>query len=311
MREADGGFKIMAPSAGEDVLVVAYDTTAATAMETALTNLGYTYLRVDRATFEAMALPDLLEYQAVFYAGGYSNDSWAQAMAYLDAGGSFHISDNDLGYGNNSTTFYQTYLQATYVSDDPGINTLIGEDIMAGLTVDISADPYPDDFTVGTEGTRIFQFSGGNAAGVKVERNGYKAIYTSFDFDDVASTTDEEAIVQRAMNFFATSAVPWLDEDPTSGTVAPEATAVVTLTFDASVPEVEQPGDYYATLTFKGGDVEVEMPVTLTVEAPATWGLLEGLVQGLGHCDANPAPIEGARVPVSYTHLTLPTKRIV
>ena len=304
VKEADVGFQIMAPSAGEDVLVVAYDTTAATAMETALTNLGYTYLRVDRATFEAMALVDLLEYKAIFYAGGYSNDSWAKAMAYLDAGGSLYISDNDLGYGNSSTVFYQTYLQATYVSDSGSDGVLTGMDIMAGVNPDVSPDPYPDDFIVGAEGVEIFQSPSTNSAGVKVERNDYKAIYTSFDFDDVASAADEQAIIERVMGFLATAGVPWLDEDPTAGTAAPEATAPVTLTFDAGVPEVTQPGDYYATLTFGGSGVEVEMPVTMTVEAPATWGKLAGLVQGLGYCDVMTTPLEGAVVFVESTVTT-------
>ncbi|MBN1967678.1 MAG: hypothetical protein JW910_23680, partial [Anaerolineae bacterium] len=305
VKEADAGFQIMAPSAGEDVLVVAYDTAAATAMETALTNLGYTYLRVTRDVFQTMALADLLEYQVVFYAGGYSGDSWAQAMAYLDAGGSFYISDNDLGYGNNSTTFYQTYLQATYVSDSGSDGVLTGVDIMAGVNPDVSPDPYPDDFIVGAEGVEIFVAPSTNSAGVKVERNGYKAIYTSFDFDDVASVVDEQSIIERVMGFLAGGGgVPWLDEDPTSGTVAPDATAPVTLTFDASVPEVTQPGDYYATLTFEADAVEVEMPVTMTVEAPATWGKIEGLVQGLGYCDVMTEPLEGAMVFVESTVTT-------
>ncbi|MBN2002566.1 MAG: carboxypeptidase regulatory-like domain-containing protein [Anaerolineae bacterium] len=90
--------------------------------------------------------------------------------------------------------------------------------------------------------------------------------------------------------------VPWVDEDPTSGTVAMGASEQVTVTFDASVPEVTQPGDYYATLTFKGAGVERPMPVTMTVQAPATWGKLTGMVNGLGYCDEDPMPLEGAMV---------------
>ncbi len=306
VEEADGGFQIMAPSAGEDVLVVAYDTTAAPAMETALTNLGYTYLQVSRDVFQAMAVADLLEYKAVLYAGGYSGDSWAKAMAYLDAGGSFLIADNDFGYGNGSTAFYQTYLQSTYVSDGGSDGQLTGLDIMTGINPDISADPYPDDFTVGAEGTCIFDAPSPNCAGVKVQRLDYKAIYLAWDFQYSGGLQD--AILGVAVPWLAPAGVPWLDEDPTSGTVAPDATEPVTLTFDASVPEVAQPGDYYATLTFKGADVEVEVPVTMTVEPPATWGKLEGLVQGLGYCNVMTAPLEGAVVfvesavtPITWT----------
>jgi hypothetical protein len=95
-----------------------------------------------------------------------------------------------------------------------------------------------------------------------------------------------------------------LTEDPTYGTVALAATAPVTLTFDASVPEVTQPGDYYATLTFEDGVVEVEMPVTMTVEPPATWGKIGGLVQGLGYCNVMTTPLEGAVIFVESTVTT-------
>ncbi|MBN1966048.1 MAG: DUF11 domain-containing protein, partial [Anaerolineae bacterium] len=304
VKEKAGGFQVMAPMAGEDVLVVSYDDTAATAMEAALTSLGYTYLDVESSAFQTMAMADLLEYQAVFYAGSSSGDSWAQAMSYLNAGGSLYISDNDLGYYNSSTTFYQTYLQATYVSDSGADGVLTGVDIMAGVNPDISSDPYPDDFIVGAEGVEIFETPGTNSAGVKVARNGYKAIYTSFDFAYVAAVADEQAIVERIMDFLAPVDVTWLTEDPTYGTVALAATAPVTLTFDASAPEVTQPGDYYATLTFEDGAVEVEMPVTMTVEPPATWGKIGGLVQGLGYCNAMTMPLEGAVIFVESTVTT-------
>jgi len=307
VKEADGGFQLLALSPAADVLVVSYDNTAAAAMETALTNLGYTYLDVERDAFQAMAVADLLEYQAVLYAGGYSGDSWAKAMAYLDAGGSFLIADNDFGYGNKATAFYQTYLQSTYVSDSGSDGQLTGLDIMAGINPNISADPYPDDFTVGAEGTCIFDAPSPNCAGVKVERLDYKAIYLAWDFQYSGGLQD--AILGVAVPWLAGGGgVPWLDEDPTSGTVAPDATEPVTLTFDAGVPEVTQPGDYYAMLTFEGADVEVEVPVTMTVEPPAAWGKLEGLVQGLGYCNVMTAPLEGAVVfiesavtPITWT----------
>jgi len=307
VKEADGGFQILALSPAADVLVVAYDTTAATSMETALTHLGYTYLRVTRDAFQAMAVADLLEYQAVLYAGNSTGDSWAKARAYLDAGGSFLIADNDLGWSQGGTVFYQTYLQSTYVSDAGSDGQLTGLDIMTDINPNISADPWPDDFTVGAEGTCIFDAPSPNCAGVKVERLGYKAIYLAWDFQ--YSDGFQDAILGVAVPWLAGGGgVPWLDEDPTSGTVAPDAKAPVTLTFDASVPEVTQPGDYYATLTFEGAGAKVEVPVTMTVEPPATWGKLEGLVQGLGHCNVMTAPLESAVVfvesaatPITWT----------
>jgi len=165
-----------------NILVVAYDTGAANAMISSLEANGHTCVTKTRDEFEAMAVDELLVYDAVFYAGGYSGDSWAKVMAYLDAGGRFFIADNDLGYGNRDTTFYQTYLQAAYVSDGGSDGILTGKDIMAGINPDISSDPYPDDFTVREEGVEIFQAPSGKSAGVLVNRNGYKAVYLAWDF---------------------------------------------------------------------------------------------------------------------------------
>ncbi len=90
--------------------------------------------------------------------------------------------------------------------------------------------------------------------------------------------------------------VPWLFEDPQSGMTPAGDTSAVTITLDAGVPEVAQPGDYFATLKVKGDNATVEVPVTMTVEPPATWGKLEGLVQSLGYCDALTTPLQGAVV---------------
>ena len=122
-------------------------------------------------------------------------------MEYMDAGGSFLIAYTDLGLGNGSTTFYQTYLQSNFIGDDPYIDTLNGQDIMAGLTLNIASDLWPDHFSVAAQGTQIFQFSGGNAAGVAVDREGYKAIYFSFDYDCMASAANEEAVIDRSLDF--------------------------------------------------------------------------------------------------------------
>ena len=80
------------------VLVVRADATAGDAMINALAANNYKYVATDRVTFEAMSIDDLFDYDAVFYAGNSSGDSWAKAMAYLDAGGRFFIADNDVGW---------------------------------------------------------------------------------------------------------------------------------------------------------------------------------------------------------------------
>ncbi len=92
--------------------------------------------------------------------------------------------------------------------------------------------------------------------------------------------------------------VPWLAESPITGTLTALAEQVVDVTLDAGVPEITQPGEYYAQIkvlnnTPYGTSI---VPVTFTVTAPTTWGKLEGAVTSLGRCDANPTPLPDATV---------------
>ncbi len=98
--------------------------------------------------------------------------------------------------------------------------------------------------------------------------------------------------------------VPWLSESPITGTVIAAGRQVINVAFDASVPEVTQPGDYLAQLRVKNDTPYSvpSIPVTMTVTAPPDWGKLEGTVTGLGYCDANPSPLEDAMVVITDTN---------
>ena len=118
--------------------------------------------------------------------------------------------------------------------------------------------------------------------------------------DDLWGTIDSFGLAGnwtlRGSGFTGGLDVPWLSEDPVSGTVLAASTVPVTITFDASVPEVTQPGDYYATLKVYNDTPygPIEVPVTMTVIAPATWGKLEGTVFDLGYCDVNTTTLQDA-----------------
>jgi N-acetylneuraminic acid mutarotase len=94
--------------------------------------------------------------------------------------------------------------------------------------------------------------------------------------------------------------VTWLTVDPVSDTVSPGGLSEVSLSFDASVPEVPQPGTYEATLTFKEDTPYSVAPVavTMNVSPPANWGKLEGTVIGLSRCDEPGGPLANASVHV-------------
>lgn len=304
--ERDTGNALLA---GEDFLVVndgGTNTTQVSAMTTALDNLGYSHLVVTSAQFTALPIDELLTYRAVLYAGIPNTGAEADTvMAYLDAGGSFLVADNDFGWSMNASALYQTYMQATYASDAGSDGIVTGVDIMDGIVTDISSDPFPDDFIVGAEGVEIFEAISGNSAGVMVDRMGYRAIYLAWDYHyaggSVVGDPVETEIMERALGFLAAFDVPWLNTDVVTGTIPAMGTQPVTVGFDASV--VPQPGEYYAELNVNNDTPygRLTIPVTMTVTAPDTFGFLEGTVSSQGYCDADPFPAAGALVEIEAT----------
>ncbi|WP_329459772.1 carboxypeptidase regulatory-like domain-containing protein [Streptomyces sp. NBC_01497] len=92
--------------------------------------------------------------------------------------------------------------------------------------------------------------------------------------------------------------VTWLSESATQLTIQPGASATLTVSLDASVPEVTQPGAYQAGLTL-GSDTPYstpKIPVTLHVNPPKTWGKITGTV--LGTTATGTAPLAGATVQI-------------
>ena len=94
--------------------------------------------------------------------------------------------------------------------------------------------------------------------------------------------------------------VPWVSEDPAFGTIDAGASLDITVTLDASVPEVDQPGTYRAELIVAEDTPRTvpPVPVTMNVAAPADWGKATGTITGLAQCDAPGAPLEGASVQI-------------
>lgn len=264
--------------AGEDILIVndgGFNTDQSNAMATAVSNLGYTYAIVNSATFAATDVADLLQHQAVLYAGIVSSGvEQAKAMEYMDAGGSFLVADNDLGWDNRTTpsVFYATYLQAVYSTDAGSDGVLTGVDIMAGLNPDISSDPFPDDFTVESDGVEIFTAPSNNSAGSRIEREGYKAIYLAWDYHHAGGSAVgdqiETDIMEAALNWLVGGTAEWLSTDVLTATLPIGGDEAIVVTMDAG--QVALPGIYYGSLNVRNdtpyGDLVV--PVTMTVACP-------------------------------------------
>ena len=94
------------------------------------------------------------------------------------------------------------------------------------------------------------------------------------------------------------SDVPWLSEDPVSGTVGTEDPVTVEVTFDPTGAGLSQPGDYLAELKVRHNSPYTypNIPVTLHLKAPSNYGTFKGHVYGLKTCDVDPTALKGATV---------------
>ncbi|MDX3850195.1 carboxypeptidase regulatory-like domain-containing protein [Streptomyces sp. AK02-01A] len=93
--------------------------------------------------------------------------------------------------------------------------------------------------------------------------------------------------------------VPWLTESTKSVTVKAGASATVKVTLDASAMGPADAGDHRAALVVDSDTPygAVTVPITMTVTAPAGWGLLTGTVTGTG-TDGEVTPLAGATVQI-------------
>ena len=100
--------------------------------------------------------------------------------------------------------------------------------------------------------------------------------------------------------------VTWLSESASTVTLQPGASTKLTVTLDASVPGISQPGTYTAALGLDSDTPYRLDPigVSLTVKPPATWGKVTGTVTAAGG-----GPLGGVTVQITTwaTHYTLKT----
>ncbi|HEY7047449.1 MAG TPA: carboxypeptidase regulatory-like domain-containing protein [Jatrophihabitantaceae bacterium] len=98
--------------------------------------------------------------------------------------------------------------------------------------------------------------------------------------------------------------VSWLSAAPGgSRTLAPGTSATITVTLDAAATGVDQPGTYSAGLTLSEDTPYpfAAVPVTMTVQAPASWGELTGTVTGTT-CTGAVVRLDAATITVSGRH---------
>jgi Subtilase family/Carboxypeptidase regulatory-like domain/Repeat of unknown function (DUF6923)/PKD domain len=228
-------------------------------------------------------------------------------------------------YGSATTCGSSTLYE---VDPATGTTTAIGTITNAPCIIDIAVNGDGDMYGVDIVNDNLIQIDPATGAGTVVGSLGFSANYAQgMDFDEESgvlfwaaySSSGELRVIDTATGAsspvggfpggaevdclaIATGGgdIVWLSEDPTGGILAPDGgTVTADVTFDASV--VTQPGKYFGTLTVSSDDPvnnKIAVPVTMTVSAPPTYGLLRGTVASLGYCDANPVPLEGATVVV-------------
>ncbi len=150
-------------------------------------------------------------------------------------------------------------------------------------------DPLPEAMTANNAGACTDAVAGGEIWSV----GGIDPSFTSDGRTFYRSTSGEGCALGGVD-------VPWLSEDPVSGTLEPEESVDVTVTLDASVPEVDQPGAYRAELRIREDTPQTvpPVPVTMNVTPPDNWGKVTGTVFGLLRCDEPGSPLAGATVQI-------------
>jgi hypothetical protein len=260
------------------------------AFEIALANLGYEAVQIDAPTFLDTAVPELLTYGAVIYAGTAGAAEQDHLIAYLDAGGRLLLADGSFTLYYQDTRLHRVYLQAIFDGIEEWAGPQIGLDIMAGLYPDISSMIVVYDSYAGPDGVGIFQSPGSHFTGIRTERAGYRAIFLSFDLNRIGARepgdADETAVVRPAMLWLLGYPVtaPWYGTNVSGGVIPPHDNVTIQSQFDASAAAgIDQPGDFYAWLYVEpaaAGEIypRLEAPVIMTVVPRPTMGQLAGIV---------------------------------
>jgi len=267
--------------------------------EAALDAIGVSYDVWDTYFYGAINLDTLQAYSdgAVIWGmpswGGYLYDAGVQlALAgYLDGGGKFFISGQNVGQSHGNTSFYADYLHAGYVGNLTERYTLAGtsgDPIGDGLQLAISGgdgannQESPEQITPISPATEVFSYTGETpvAGAIRVAAGDYKAVYFAFGFEAINTAQDRATVMYRVLDWLlggnAVTPAAAFDLAPSSGvaplTVALTGTVVgmiepCTVTWDFADGSVLTPAPLVVTHTFTTPGA---FSVTLTVQDAIT-----------------------------------------
>ncbi|GIH15502.1 carboxypeptidase regulatory-like domain-containing protein [Rugosimonospora africana] len=120
------------------------------------------------------------------------------------------------------------------------------------------------------------------------------------------SPTAASEVLPGFTNCADNTQVPWLSESPTTITLQPGASAKVTVTVDASVAAITQPGKYTGEVVVATDTPYLTAPiaVSMTVNPPKTWGKITGTVTSA----VDGSPVAGATVAITTSAATYSLK---
>jgi len=181
----------------------------------------------DSASDEAAANIDLSAYDVVVWAAGeestadesFSDAQQVMLRSYLDGGGTLIASGSevlwDLDERGSPTdqAFASEVLGATLAADASSSSSVVGEGVLAGLSMDFGASRYPIEFAdvLTATGTPIARYGGGNeVAGVLTSNSAF----FGFPLDGIEDDGDRAAVYEALLAVLAPDVEPPPVEDP-------------------------------------------------------------------------------------------------
>jgi thiol-disulfide isomerase/thioredoxin len=160
-------------------------------------------------------------------------DDRAALTQFLDNGGALFVSGQDIGwdyfdpsgsqYGTPQQAWFQTYLGATYVSDDSNDMTIVGiagDPVGDGLAFSIAGgdgannQQYPSEIQPYGTGVGCLEYAAGQEAAVRNASAPFKSVYFAFGFEGIATGADRALVMQRVLDWLDMDLVPVEDHRP-------------------------------------------------------------------------------------------------
>jgi uncharacterized repeat protein (TIGR01451 family) len=127
---------------------------------------------------------------------------------YLDVGGRLFLSGQNIAYNIGSTSFFQSYLHASYIGDNSSVRSLVGEDFLLGLSLSISGvggannQKYPADIEPVNGAISVLNYGAPyHHGGAAYQNSNYRVVFFSFGFEAINDATKRKDVMQRTLNW--------------------------------------------------------------------------------------------------------------